>query len=68
VKNDLLAGIGPDSSELEQAAKRVLREALDAERVHPCDEGDDAVAARKLPESMQALFIALTQKPIPRPG
>lgn len=65
MKNDLLASIDSNSSALEQAAKRVLREALDAENVHPCDVGDDAVAVRRLPENMQALFIAVTGKPIP---
>ncbi|WP_274644370.1 hypothetical protein [Pseudomonas serbica] len=59
MKNDLLKNIGSDASPLALAAKLVLREALDNIQVHPCDEGDDAVAARQLPVEMQALLKAL---------
>ncbi|MCR7873197.1 hypothetical protein ACVXHM_16735 [Pseudomonas aeruginosa] len=60
VKRDLLAGIGEGSSPLEHAAKQVLREALDRVEVHPCDRGDDAVAAKELSPELQALLQALT--------
>lgn len=60
MKRDLLEGIGADSSPLEQAAKRVLREALDQIDVHPCDEGDDSAAADLLSPEMRALLFALT--------
>lgn len=60
VKRDLLAGIGEGSSPLEQAAKLVLRNALDNVEVHPCDRGDDNVAAKGLSPEMQALLQALT--------
>lgn len=60
MRNDLLATVLIDSSPLEKAAALVLREALDGISVHPCDEGDDVVAARSLPESMQYLLKALT--------
>lgn len=60
MRTDLLANITQSSSSLELAAARVLREALDNIDVHPCDEGDDIVAARSLPEEMQQLLKALT--------
>ena len=60
MRNDLLVNVLIDSSPLEKAASLVLREALDGITVHPCDEGDDVVAARSLPESMQYLLKALT--------
>jgi hypothetical protein len=60
MRNDLLVNVLIDSSPLEKAAGLVLREALDGVTVHPCDEGDDVVAARSLPESMQHLLKALT--------
>ncbi|MFK4136735.1 hypothetical protein ACI2KR_31380 [Pseudomonas luteola] len=58
--HDLLAGIGRDASSLEVAAKALLREALDNVEVHPCDEGNDTVAAKQLSPSLQALLKALT--------
>lgn len=60
MKRDLLASVGANASPLEKAAKRVLREALDCIEVHPCDEGDDAVAAKQLPPELHALLQALT--------
>lgn len=60
MKRDLLASIGPESSPLEKAAKQVLREALDRAETHPCDEGDDAVAAQQLTPELKALLQALT--------
>lgn len=59
MKRDLLVAVGANASPLEQAAKRVLREALDRVEVHPCDEGDDAIAAKQLSPEMQALLQAL---------
>ncbi|MCT5016960.1 hypothetical protein ICI41_29800 (plasmid) [Pseudomonas aeruginosa] len=59
MKRDLLASVGANASPLELAAKQVLREALDRVELHPCDEGDDAVAARQLSPEMQALLQAL---------
>lgn len=69
MRNDLLANIGADATPLAQAAKLVLREALDNIQVHPCDEGDDAVAARQLPVEMLALLNALldSQDELPSP-
>jgi hypothetical protein len=68
--DDLLAHINADSSPLAKAAKIVLRAALDNIEVHPCDEGNDAVAAKQLPVEMQALLQALidtkTEQPVPR--
>ncbi len=43
------------------AAKTVVREALDSVSVHPCDEHDDEVRARQLPDYMQKLYRALLQ-------
>ncbi|MGN8184542.1 hypothetical protein ACTJLD_01020 [Burkholderia sp. 22088] len=43
------------------AAKAVVREALDSVSVHPCDEHDDEVRARQLPDYMQKLYRALLQ-------
>lgn len=60
MKCDLLASVGANASPLEKAAKQVLREALDGIEVHPCDEGDDAVAAKLLSPELQALLQALT--------
>lgn len=60
MRNDLLVNVLIDSSPLEKAAGLVLREALDGITVHPCDEGDDAVAARSLSEPLQYLLKALT--------
>lgn len=60
MRNDLLAKVSENASQLEKAAAQVLREAMDNITVHPCDEGDDSVAARSLPESMQKLLTALT--------
>lgn len=57
---DLLACIGDDATPLEAASKAVLRDALDDVQVHPCDEGDDRVAARSLSEPMKGLLLALT--------
>lgn len=69
MRNDLLVNVLIDSSPLEKAAGLVLREALDGVIVHPCDEGDDVVAARSLPESMQYLLKALTgHDPLARPA
>lgn len=59
MRRDLLAAVGADASPLEQAAKQVLREALDRVELHPCDSGDDAVAAKHLSPEMQALLLAL---------
>jgi hypothetical protein len=42
------------------AAKAVLRKELDRVEVHPCDEGDDVVAARHLTQEMKILLSALT--------
>lgn len=68
--NDLLANIGADASPLAQAAKLVLRAALDNIEVHPCDEENDAVTAKQLPVEMQALLQALintkAEQPVPR--
>lgn len=60
MQRNLLESIGAHSTALEQAAKAVLRESLDSISVHPCDEGDDAVAARQLSKEMKALLLALT--------
>lgn len=60
MKRDLLASVGANASPLEKAAKKVLRDALDCIEVHPCDEGDDAVAAKQLSPDLQALLQALT--------
>lgn len=60
MKRDLLASVGVNASSLELAAKQVLREALDRVELHPCDEGDDVVAAKQLSPEMQALLHALT--------
>lgn len=56
---DLLEAVGANASPLEQAAKQVLREALDRVELHPCDQGDDAIAAKQLSPEMQALLQAL---------
>lgn len=61
VKRDLLASVGANASPLEQAAKHLLREALDRVELPPCDHGDDAVAAKQLTPEMQALLKALTE-------
>ncbi|EKC4076496.1 TPA: hypothetical protein OXB29_004898 [Escherichia coli] len=60
MKRDLLESIGLDASPLELAAKAVLRGELDRVEVHPCDEGDDVVAARHLTQEMKILLSALT--------
>lgn len=60
MKRDLLASVGANASPLEKAAKQLLREALDCIEVHPCDEGDDAVAAKQLSPELRALLQALT--------
>lgn len=57
---DLLETVGPNASPLEKTAKRVLRAALDDAEIHPCDEGDDRVAARRLSPELQELLRALT--------
>lgn len=59
MKRDLLAVIGDDAPALERAAKKVLREALDNVSVHPCDQGDDAVAATHLSPELRELLAAL---------
>lgn len=59
MKRDLLASVGANASPLEKAAKQVLCEALDCIEVHPCDEGDDVVAAKQLSPEMQDLLQAL---------
>ena len=59
MRRDLLAAVGTNASPLELAAKQVLREALDRVELHPCDRGDDAVAAKQLSPEMQALLLAL---------
>lgn len=61
MKRDLLASVGPDASPLELAAKLVLRKALDRVELHPCDKGDDAVAAKQLAPEMRALLEALVR-------
>lgn len=40
------------------AAMKVLREALDAQEVHPCDSNDDAIRARGLYGPLKELFDA----------
>ncbi|MDT8925201.1 hypothetical protein RBE51_20625 [Pseudomonas taiwanensis] len=60
MKRDLLASVSQNASPLELAAKQVLRGALDDVMVHPCDEGDDVIAAKRLSPEMQALLKALT--------
>tara|TARA_R110000744_G_scaffold21437_1_gene55517 strand:- start:142 stop:339 length:198 start_codon:yes stop_codon:yes gene_type:complete len=60
MQRDLLASVDANASPLEKAAKQVLREALDCIEVHPCDVGDDAVAAKQLSPELQALLQALT--------
>ncbi|MGU7812670.1 hypothetical protein [Burkholderia sp. AW49-1] len=45
------------------AAKTVVREELDSVSVHPCDEHDDEVRARQLPDHMQKLYRALLATP-----
>lgn len=60
MKRDLLASIGTDASPLEQAAKQVLREELDRVELHPCDHGDDTVAAKQLSTALQTMLQALT--------
>lgn len=45
-------------STLNEAAKAVLREALDAVDVHPCDVNDDAVRAKGLYGPMADLYAA----------
>lgn len=57
---DILGNIGDSASPLEKAAKDVLREALDCVPMHPCDEGDDRLAAKRLSLEHQALLKALT--------
>lgn len=59
MRNDLLAVIGDDAPPLERAAKKVLRDALDNVSVHPCDQGDDSVAAVQLSPEMRDLLTAL---------
>jgi hypothetical protein len=49
------------------AAKTVVREELDSVSVHPCDEHDDEVRARQLPDHMQKLYRALLATPQPEP-
>ncbi len=68
MKNDLLALIGEDAPALERAAKKVLREALDNVPLHPCDLGDDALAAAQLPVEMQELLRALLASASQRQG
>jgi hypothetical protein len=46
-----------------QAAKVVMREALDSVCVHPCDEHNDDVRANCLSENMQALYHVLRTAP-----
>jgi len=60
MKRDLLASVSATASPLELAARQVLRDALDRVELHPCDYGDDAVAARQLSPDMQALLTTLT--------
>lgn len=60
MKHDLLASVSVSASPLERAARDVLREALDSVDLHPCDEGDDAIAAKQLSPVLQALLTALT--------
>lgn len=50
------------------AAKAVVREALDSVSVHPCDEHNDDVRARQLPDYMQNLYRALLATPLPEPA
>jgi len=60
MKRDLLDAVGANATALEIAAKRVLREELDRVQLHPCDEGDDSIAAKQLSPELQALLKALT--------
>jgi len=70
MKYDLLASVGEDASPLAIAAKRVLRTALDEVQTHPCDQGDDLVAAKSLsPEQTGLLEALIADYPPPaRPG
>ncbi|OFJ47871.1 hypothetical protein BA896_001515 [Janthinobacterium lividum] len=51
-------------SALNKAAKAVLREALDAVDVHPCDVHDDAVRAKGLFGPMADLYAAAIALPV----
>lgn len=51
-------------SALNKAAKAVLREALDAVDVHPCDVHDDAVRAKGLCGPMADLYAAAIALPV----
>lgn len=62
MRHNLLAWVTDKSSELEKAAAAVLREALDAVDVHPCDEGDDTVAAKSLSQPLFKLLTALLKR------
>ncbi|WP_431290442.1 hypothetical protein [Burkholderia cepacia] len=49
----------PDREAIIAAAWKVVREALDDVVVHPCDQHDDDVKARRLPLHMHALYLVL---------
>ncbi|KWF90343.1 hypothetical protein WL95_27320 [Burkholderia cepacia] len=59
------AAASPAAEAVIEAARAVLREELDDVTVHPCDQHDDDVKARRLPEHMQALYRALKGDPQP---
>src|SRR5471030_1432361 len=52
-------------SALVNAARAVLRDALDAVEVHPCDVHDDAARAKGLIDPMATLYFALAAAPAP---
>ncbi|WP_217589817.1 hypothetical protein [Burkholderia sp. GbtcB21] len=49
----------PDREAVITAAQRVVRDALDDVRVHPCDEHNDEMRANGLSELMYGLYAAL---------
>ncbi|WP_155635563.1 hypothetical protein [Burkholderia territorii] len=49
----------PDRDAIIASAWKVVREALDDVVVHPCDQHDGDVKARRLPLHMHALYLAL---------
>lgn len=59
VAKDVAVTLARHVKQLEAAASLVLRDALDGVPVHPCDENDDAVRAKGLPEPMASLYAAM---------
>ncbi|WP_231755892.1 MULTISPECIES: DUF551 domain-containing protein [unclassified Burkholderia] len=59
------AAASPAAEAVIEAARAVLREELDDVTVHPCDQRDDDAKVLRLPEHMQALYMALKSAPQP---